>query len=92
MGITDLIKRKIAEKLAPAHFELINESDRHKGHAGHDGSGESHFKLIVVSKSFCGYNSMERHRMVYSALSEAFSQGLHALSIKAFTPDEFAKK
>jgi BolA protein len=89
MRISELIKQKIMDNFAPEHLELVNESDRHKGHAGHDGSGESHFHLIVVSKKFDGYNRIARHRLVYKALDGLFSQGLHALSIKAYTPSEF---
>ena len=39
----ELIRQKITEEFSPEHFEIINESDKHVGHAGHDGEGQSHF-------------------------------------------------
>lgn len=90
--IADLIKQKIIENLAPQQLEIINESDKHIGHAGHDGSGQSHFKLIVVSKKFLGLNRIQRQRLVYGFLAEEFSSGLHALSLKTYTPEEYNKR
>ena len=89
MSITALIKQKIEDNLKPVHFEIINESDRHIGHAGHDGSGESHFKLMVVSSAFDGCSRVQRHRQVYDLLDGAFSMGLHALSMQLYTPSEY---
>src|SRR5262245_44093483 len=56
MKRADLIKARLQESLKPQHLELVNESARHRGHAGDDDSGESHFKLIVVSSHFEGMN------------------------------------
>lgn len=91
MQISKEIQRIIEEKFAPEHFELINESDYHKGHAGHDGSGQSHFKLIVVSPVFAEHNRVQRHRVVNDSLKALFSQGLHALTLKLYSPDEYNK-
>jgi BolA family transcriptional regulator, general stress-responsive regulator len=88
MSISALIKQKITDHLNPAYYELHNESEKHAGHAGHDGSGESHFRLFIVSSRFEGYNRIARHRMIYEALDGLFCQGLHALSIRALTPSE----
>ncbi|MCB1531463.1 MAG: BolA family transcriptional regulator [Alphaproteobacteria bacterium] len=88
MSIEALIKQKIEEHFAPVHFEIINESDRHIGHAGYDGIGDSHFKLIIVSSAFKGYNRVQKHRMVVSVLTPLFSQGLHALSLDLQATDE----
>ncbi|CCM01474.1 uncharacterized protein FIBRA_03528 [Fibroporia radiculosa] len=49
------------------------------------------FTIQVVSEEFRGKTTMQRHRMIYSALAEEFSQGLHALSLKTKTPEEFEK-
>ena len=81
MSIEAQIKQKIMEELKPEHFELINESDKHIGHAGHDGSGDSHFKLIVVSSAFGDCTRIQMHRMVTDILSSLFDEGLHALSL-----------
>ena len=81
MSIEAQIKQKIEEEFAPEHFEVINESHKHIGHAGHDGSGDSHFKLIVESSMFNGCTRIQMHRMVTSLLKPLFDQGLHALSL-----------
>ena len=86
MTITDLIKQIVNEELKPEHFELINESNKHIGHAGHDGSGESHFKLIIVSDVFDGCNRVQMHRIVNKLLNPLFAKGLHALSLELKAP------
>lgn len=69
-------------------MDLRNVSYKHKGHAGDNGTGDTHFELYIVSDRFAGMNKIARHRMVYSCLDEEFNSGLHALSVKAFTPEE----
>jgi BolA protein len=88
-GMQDKIQEKLARGLQPTFLEIVNDSARHAGHSGDDGSGESHFKVTVVSLIFAGKSRVERQRMVYALLSEEFGGGLHALSIKALTPDEY---
>lgn len=88
MNIEESIRSKILQAFAPEHFELINESAKHKGHAGYDGSGQTHFKLIVVSNKFSGLSRVERQRLVNSALEEEFLGGLHALSLVLRAPLE----
>ena len=83
MGVGEEISRIIKDNLAPSHLEVINESHRHSGHAGDDGSGESHFRLIVVSSQFDGLSRIERHRMVYGLLKESLPNLPHALAIEA---------
>ncbi len=92
MTIEDLITQKIVETLNPEHFELENQSHMHAGHAGDDGSGQTHFKLLVVSSIFDGCNRMQQHRLVYSAVGQLFPQGLHAFSMKTLTPSEYSQK
>lgn len=89
MMMEDRIKAKITAALAPAALTVENQSRLHAGHAGDDGSGESHFHLMVVSERFTGQSSLARHRMVYGILQEEMKV-IHALSIKALTPDEAA--
>lgn len=86
MSIEALIKEKIEQEFNPEEITIINESDLHIGHAGHDGSGDSHFKLMVVSSSFDGYSRIQRHKMVMSSLKELFSQGLHAITLDLKAP------
>lgn len=87
MTMEDRIKAKITAELAPAALTLENQSHLHAGHAGDDGSGESHFHLMVVSDSFSDLSSLARHRMIYAVLKDEMKV-IHALSIKALTPQE----
>ena len=87
MSVQEEIIRKLADSLRPSRLEVVNESDRHKGHAGHDGGGESHFRLLVVSDAFQGKGRLERQRMVFTALGDLMGK-IHALSMQAQTLDE----
>ena len=81
---------RIEQKLAvlePDSVELIDDSDKHAGHAGAKGGG-GHFELIIVSPLFSGKSTQARHRMVHAALGEMLEREIHALSIKAYTPDD----
>ena len=80
------IEQKLAV-LTPDSVELIDDSDKHAGHAGAK-SGGGHFQLIIVSPLFNGKSTQARHRMVHAALGEMLEREIHALSIKAYTPDE----
>lgn len=80
--------RRLQAALTPTRMELINDSEKHRGHAGYDGSGESHFTLIIESPLFTGQNRVQRQRAIYAALGELMVDKVHALSIKAWAPDE----
>ncbi len=73
--------------LTPDSVELIDDSAQHAGHEGAKGGG-GHFQLIIVSPQFEGKSSQARHRLVHAALGEMLEREIHALSIKAYTPDE----
>ncbi len=73
--------------LEPITVEIVDESHLHVGHAG-AASGGGHYRLTVVSPRFVGKTTLERHRMIYSALHELMQHGIHALNIRAFAPDE----
>jgi BolA family transcriptional regulator, general stress-responsive regulator len=72
----------------PEHVELIDQSHRHAGHAG-AADGRGHFDLLVVSSAFAGKLPLARHRLIYAAVGELMQTDIHALSIKAFTPEEY---
>ena len=82
----ELIEQKLAV-LSPDSVELIDDSDQHAGHAGAK-SGGGHFQLIIVSPLFEGKSPQARHRMVHAALGTLLEREIHALTIKAYTPDE----
>lgn len=74
--------------LDPVRLEVINDSARHHGHAGDDGSGESHFSLSIEWAGFAGMNRVMRQRMVNKALGDLPGQRVHALAIRATAPGE----
>lgn len=81
---------EIRARLAPLDATEISLHDDSASHAGHAGSGGGgHFDLTIVSAAFIGKNRVARHRMVYILLADLIPQRIHALSIKAFAPDEF---
>lgn len=82
-----LIETRLRAALAPQSLEIADESAQHAGHAGAR-SGGGHYALVIVSPSFSGKSLVERHRMIYDALGDAMHREIHALSIKALTPDE----
>lgn len=89
MSMESEIRKAIERDFAPKHLEIINESHKHIGHAGHDGSGESHFILKIVSDFFEGQDRIKRHRAINESLESLFGKGLHAISVKAFTENEW---
>lgn len=87
------MQQKLAEAFAPQRLELEDDSARHAGHhheGGVDGraGGESHFNLLIVSSAFAGQNRVARQRAVNSVLKEELAGTVHALSIRALTPEE----
>ena len=71
-----------------ANFVVSNDSAKHHGHAGDDGSGESHFSLSIEWTGFTGMNRVARQRTVNKALGDLPGQRVHALAIKATAPGE----
>lgn len=86
--IANEISRLLTEAFAPTHLAVINDSEKHHGHAGHDGSGESHFTVEIESAAFAGVSRLQRQRMVNAALGDLPGQRVHALAIKARAPGE----
>ena len=82
------IERRLQAALAPTRLAVINDSSRHKGHAGDDGSGESHFTVEIESQRFEGMSRVERQRAVNSALADLLRDRIHALAIRATAPGE----
>ncbi len=83
MTMEEVIRQKLTESLNPAVLEVMNESHLHSGHAGDDGSGESHFRVKVVSSAFAGKSRVEAQRIIYQILQNEIKNGIHALSISA---------
>ena len=86
--VEQAITARLTEALDPTHLQVINESGLHRGHAGDDGSGESHFRVVVESAAFAGLNRVARQRLVNQALAELLRDHVHALAMKALAPGE----
>jgi len=82
------IERLLEAAFTPTRLAVINDSAKHHGHAGDDGSGESHFTVEIESAAFAGKSRLERQRMVNRALGDLPGQRVHALAIKAGAPGE----
>lgn len=92
-SVKQTIRQRMVEKLsgafAPQTLNVIDESDKHAGHAGapHQG-GETHFRVEMVSANFAGRSRIERHRAVNAVLVEEFADGVHALALNVRAPGE----
>jgi BolA protein len=82
------IEQRLQAALSPDHLAVINDSAKHSGHMGDDGSGESHFTVEIVAQAFTGQSRVNRQRMVNKALAEVLAEKVHALAIKARAPGE----
>ena len=80
------ISRLLTAAFAPTRLEVINDSASHRGHAGDDASGESHFTVEIESAAFAGVPRLERQRMVNRALGDIPGDRVHALAIQASGP------
>jgi BolA protein len=96
MSIQASIEEKLKRAFSPERLVVMNESHLHAGHhhveSGHhaefDGTGETHFRVRVVSSKFAGMSRIERHRAVNELLGDELKRGLHALAIEPAAPGE----
>lgn len=88
MNRIEMIREKLTVSLSPENLEIIDRSHEHAGHEGAKAGG-GHFDVIIVTKAFNGMNTVQRHRAIYAALGDAMKSEIHALSIRAYTPEEF---
>jgi BolA protein len=82
------IEKSLNEALQPVRLEVMDDSEKHRGHAGHDARGESHFSVLVVSAAFEGRNRVARQRLVNAALAELLKERVHALTMVTKAPGE----
>lgn len=96
MSIQASIEEKLKRGFSPERLVVMNESHLHAGHhhveSGHhaefDGTGETHFRVRLVSPKFAGMSRIERHRAVNELLEEELKGGVHALAIEPAAPGE----
>jgi BolA protein len=81
------LEQRLRTTLQPVTLEVLDESCQHHGHAGANGTGfGTHFRVRITSHLFTGKSALMRHRLVYDALQDFMTQGLHALAIEARAP------
>ncbi|MDG5495761.1 BolA family protein [Niveispirillum sp. BGYR6] len=86
------MENKLTQALEPQALVIKDVSHSHAGHAGADHpGGETHFDVTIVSDRFQGLGRVARQRLVYEVVKEELAERVHALSIKALTPEEAAK-
>ena len=86
-SVAGTLEDRLSE-LAPTVLELADDSAEHAGHAGAAGGG-GHFSLLIVSEQFSGLTRLARHRAVLDRVADLIPHPVHALAIRAYTPDEF---
>lgn len=85
------MEQRLRAALAPTRLEVINDTAQHLGHAGDNGSGESHFTIVVEAEAFAGVSRVERQRMVNRALGDIPGDRVHAVAVRATAPGETAR-
>jgi BolA protein len=91
MSVEESIKGLIRQGLALYHLEVVNESGHHRGHAGDNGTGETHYNLLVVSDDFADMPRLQRQRVVNELLKGLLKQQVHALSMRCMSVGEYRK-
>lgn len=86
--IVEQITARLSAALSPSQLEVINDSHHHAGHHGDDGSGETHFTVLIESPAFIGLSRVQRQRLVNQALASLLATRIHALAIRARAPGE----
>lgn len=88
MSVESQIREKLMIALEPIRLDVINESVLHAGHRSSPGTGESHFRILVMSPKFAGLSRLARHRLVNEALAEEMAGRVHALALATYAPGE----
>ncbi|MCX8521853.1 MAG: BolA family transcriptional regulator [Rhodoferax sp.] len=77
------LEQVLRERLQAHVLQVWDESAQHAGHAGANGSGfGTHFRVRIASPLFTAQSRVARHRLVYDALHEFMSTGIHALALE----------
>lgn len=86
MTVAEEMRALLLEAFSPSYLAIINDSAKHSGHMGDDGSGESHFTIEIEAAAFADLNRLARQRAVIAALGDIVGQRVHAVAIKASVP------
>ena len=82
MSVSDEMRTRLEAAFAPHELEIRNDSHRHAGHAGDDGTGESHFHIAIKAEAFAKMSRVARHRAVYAALGKELTTRVHAIGLE----------
>ena len=88
MSVEATIREKLLQAFAPTRLEVVNESHLHAGHRTSPGTGESHFRVLIVSAAFTGASRITRHRSVNATLAAELEGKVHALALRTYAPGE----
>jgi BolA protein len=80
MGVAQEIEARLTAAFMPSRLEVVNDSHRHAGHAGDDGTGESHFRIVIRAEALAAMSRIARHRAVHAALGD-LTERVHALAL-----------
>jgi BolA protein len=90
MSVADTIRDKLSAAFAPSALDVVDDSARHQGHAGHRHGGETHFSVRIVSPAFEGISRLERQRRVHAVLAGEMKSQIHALALTCLANSEIA--
>lgn len=80
-SISDRIRAKLEQGLKPSVLEIVDESERHRGHGGYREGGETHFRISVTAEAFKGLSRIDRERRVHALLADEIAERIHALTL-----------
>jgi BolA family transcriptional regulator, general stress-responsive regulator len=80
MNVALQMESRLRAAFAPDRLEIVNESHKHAGHSGDDGTGESHFRVVIRAAAFQPMSRVARHRAVHQALGELNTR-VHAIAL-----------
>lgn len=82
MAVAEEIRTRLESAFAPSVLDIVDDSERHRGHAGYQEGGESHFRVTITAGAFAPMSRIERHRAVHDALGPDLVGRIHALALK----------
>ncbi|MGC8202932.1 BolA family protein [Aliiroseovarius sp. PTFE2010] len=85
MSMTDQIRDRLQAAFSPSVLEVVDDSERHRGHAGFQEGGESHFNVTISSADFADMSRIAQHRAIHAALGDDIMARIHALSLSVDT-------
>lgn len=88
MSVETKMRERLMIALEPQRLDIVNESELHAGHRSSPGTGDSHFRVFIVSEKFSGQSRVARHRMVNETLKDLMGNPIHALALETIAPGE----